>query len=90
MSQLLVIFRKDTRWLWPGVVLNLLLLALLSAIDAARTDYVPSLEESVCNVLLPLLWGGLIILLIHLESPAEDNPFWATRPYRWPVLIRCV
>jgi hypothetical protein len=87
MSQLLVIFRKDTRRLWPGVLLGLLLLGILSAIDNARTDYVPALEESVCSVLVPLLWCGLIVYLVHLESPASANPFWATRPYRWPALI---
>jgi len=87
MSQLLVIFRKDARRLWPGVLLGLLLLAILTAIDNARADYIPSLEESLCNVLLPLVWCGLIIQLIHQEAPAHANPFYATRPYCWPLLI---
>lgn len=87
MSQLLAIFRKDARRLWPGVLLGVLLLGILSAIDNARRDYVPALEESVCSALLPLLWCGLIVYLVHLESPASANPFWATRPYRWPALI---
>jgi hypothetical protein len=87
MRLLLVIFRKDARRLWPGVVLCAVLLAVLAGIDNARADYAASMEEGILNVLLPLAWCGLLAQLVHQESPAAANPFWATRPYPWPTLV---
>jgi hypothetical protein len=87
MSQLFVILRKDARRLWPAVLLGTAVLAALSALDGARADYIPSMEESLCNALLALLWCGLIVQVVHLEAPADANPFYATRPCSWPQIL---
>ena len=82
MRLILHILRKDARRLWYEVALALALLVILARWDCYRTDAVPSPMEGWLNPLLAVVWGYLVVLLIHGEAPVGDRQFWVTRPYR--------
>jgi hypothetical protein len=68
VKQTLHIFRKDVRKLWPHalVVAGLFALCALSPLNSG---------------VVGLACWTITALLIHEDSPAEESPFWITRPY---------
>jgi hypothetical protein len=87
MRLMLHIFRKDARRLWWEIAVTLSLLAVLARWDCYRADAAPGPMERVLNLLLPIGWGYLVVLLIHGEAPVGDRQFWITRPCTWPSLL---
>jgi hypothetical protein len=93
MEQVLHIFRKDVRHLWPRIVVVLLLMMAHAFFDVRSSpDYGPETNRAnsmlnVFNMLLPLGMWLLIAWLIFEEALPDDRQFWLTRPYRWPKLL---
>ena len=86
MGLMLHIFRKDVRRLWWESAVSLALLATLAHLDAHRDDALCSSMEGLLNLLLPIAWAYLMVILIHEECPVGDRQFWITRPYPWRSL----
>lgn len=84
MRQALHIFAKDVRRLWPQI-------AALGALFAVYAFFSP--ETTLANTVSLLEWNGipaaLVVLgcwtlgasAIHEDGPAQESPFWLTRPY---------
>src|SRR6185437_11908319 len=84
------IFGKDTRRLWPQI-------AAVAALFAVYAIFSPDIAPTVGSSLLE--WNGIPAGLVVLacwtlgasamqeDSPAEESPFWLTRPYlRWSLV----
>ncbi|HVW07294.1 MAG TPA: hypothetical protein VHC90_01860 [Bryobacteraceae bacterium] len=90
MNQILHIFGKDVRRLWPQI-------AAVIALFAGYAFF--STEISLGNSASLLDWSGLpaalVVLacwtlgasVIHEDAPAEESPFWLTRPYERMSLV---
>lgn len=90
MRQTLHIFAKDARRLWPQIV-------AVAGLFAAYAFLSP--ETALNNSGALLDWNGLpaaLVVLacwtlgasaIHEDGPAEESPFWLTRPYDRTSLI---
>ncbi len=97
MNLVLHIFRKDTRHLYPEILLTLALTTAFASTAPAQWKagifymnaggIVSSLAPPLLRILLPIAWLVLIARLIHDESLVGDRQFWITRPYTWPVLL---
>src|SRR5258708_33452435 len=92
MAQVLHIFRKDVRHLWPLTLVVLLLMAAHAFFDVRSLPYSPDtyLDVPVFYILtlpLPLGIAFLIARLIFQEALPGDRQFWLTRPYHWPQLL---
>ena len=92
MRQTLHIFRKDLRFLWPPILMVLLLTAIFGwsrSIEpspfAAGNLHSNSVLDLVAFFLV-LSWWYLVTAAIHKEQPAGDRQFWLTRPYAWKSL----
>jgi hypothetical protein len=93
MSQILRIFKKDTRHLWPEILISVLLTAAMIRIypvtwspqrfSASGLD----VAVPILVALVPLSWWILITRLIQAESLVGDRQFWLTRPYEWTQLL---
>src|SRR5204863_8636956 len=84
MRQVLHIFRKDVRMLWPAIAATIAL-SVVSAWAAAR-----GIEDGasvVAPVFLLLSWLYLVYRAVHQERPAGDHEFWMTRPYDWRAVV---
>ena len=93
MSQVLHIFRKDTRRFWPEIVFSLARLWLpwcgsircgghmLPSPMADGSDHsnIAALGTVVAG-LVAASWALLISRVIHAESLVGDRQFWITRP----------
>jgi hypothetical protein len=94
MSQILHIFKKDTRHLWPEIVISLALTVAFVRVSIAvwatsnRFDN-PLLPiiAGLLTTLVPVSWWVLSARLIHDESLVGDSQFWVTRPYQWQNLL---
>ena len=87
MRLLLHIFRKDARRLaWEAGVAAVMLLFLMRQ-DWWRADFVPGAMEGWLNLLVPLAWAYLVVLVVHEEPLVGDDQFWITRPYSPPALL---
>lgn len=103
MSQILNIFRKDTRRLWGEIVVSLLVLTAYAVLDV-RNHIFPPIQlgrdfdlpsefrrmEILTNIvtgLIPVSWWLLIARVVHAESLVGDRQFWITRPYKWKNLL---
>lgn len=91
MTQALHIFQKDARRLWPMILAVLALFALLasSGVPVASGSSATSLAQP--DNLLPFLtyiacWL-LGAIVVQQDAPAQDSPFWLTRPYRRASLL---
>lgn len=93
MSQVLHIFKKDARHLWPEVLASLVLTAIFTKIYphtwANQYDVSRLLEitSSVVTVLVPVSWWLMVTRLVHGEALVGDRQFWITRPYQWRKLL---
>jgi hypothetical protein len=94
MSQILHIFKKDIRHLWPEIFISLALTAALvrfsfggvSNFNGAGSPYLPIIA-ALLGALVPVGWWVLTVRLIHDESLVGEGQFWITRPYQWPKLL---
>ena len=75
MEQVVHIFRKDVRHLYPEILLVTVVAAFLAWRDPAWAE-----------ALVLLSSGFLIARVIHAEPIPGDRQFWITRPYRWRCL----
>jgi hypothetical protein len=90
VRQVLHIFKKDTRRLWPWIAV----VVALFAVYAFRSP-----ESELARSVSLLDWNGLpaalVVLacwtlgagVIHEDGTAEESPFWLTRPYNRTSLI---
>jgi len=94
MSQVLHIFKKDVRHLWPEILISLALTAAfarvsfggLSNFNGAGSPYLPIVAGPL-SALVPVGWWVLTARLIHDESLVGESQFWVTRPYQWQKLL---
>ena len=96
MTQVLNIFRKDTRRFWPEITVVLALTVAMMAIAPYewRGDFYRDISLEVLRelamLLSPLLvigWLLLISRVVHAEPLVGDRQFWITRPYEWRRLL---
>jgi hypothetical protein len=93
MNQIITIFKKDARHLWPEILVSLVLTAILVRVYPytwVPRDYISIPLQQVAVALLflvPMSWWILITRLIQSESLAGDRQFWLTRPYEWKKLL---
>jgi hypothetical protein len=92
MSQILHIFRKDSRTFWPEILVTLAVTAGYVAVYSiswkSRVSYggAQALIEAFSFLVL-IAWYLLITRVVHAESLIGDNRAWLTRPYEWPKLL---
>jgi hypothetical protein len=92
MKQVLHIFAKDTRRLWPEILTSFVVLALYAFDYPNRWNYSPSAMSRGSLIALPMLlmaatWWLLIARVVHAESLVGDRQWWLTRPYEWKRLL---
>jgi hypothetical protein len=95
MSQVLHIFKKDVRHLWPEIVISLVLTAAfvrasfggVSNFNGGSSSNLLPLFSSTLGALVPVGWLILTARAIHDESLVGESQFWVTRPYRWQKLL---
>ncbi len=92
MNQVLHIFRKDTRYLWPEILASLVALAMFAAWSPQRWSFTrTAMRWQSLLELLPLLvlatWILLAARLVQAESLVGDRQWWLTRPYEWKPLL---
>jgi hypothetical protein len=94
MSQVLHIFKKDVRHLWPEILISLALTAAfvrisfggVSNFNGNGSPYLP-IVVGLLGVLVPVGWWVLTARVIHDESLVGESQFWVTRPYQWQELL---
>ena len=101
MRQILNIFRKDTRHLWPEILLVLATTVAFVGVypyqwktdfEAAGRGFHFDLQHlhilaNVVTGCLPVTWFVLIARAVHSENLIGNRQFWLTRPYRWERLL---
>ena len=93
MNQIIAIFKKDVRHLWPEILVSIVLTAAfvrMSPYTWGPRDINTILLQQVAAILLflvPMSWWILITRLVQSESLVGDRQFWLTRPYEWKKLL---
>jgi hypothetical protein len=95
MSQVLHIFKKDARHLWPEILISLALTAAfvrvsfggVSNFNGGNSSNLLPLFRAVLGALVPVGWWVLAARVIHDESLVGESQFWVTRPYQWQELM---
>jgi hypothetical protein len=93
MSQILHIFKKDARHLWPEVLASLVITAIFvktypdTWATGFHTSRLPDIVATVVVVLVPVSWWVMLTRLVHDEPLVGERQFWITRPYRWQNLL---
>ena len=95
MSQVLHIFKKDARHLWPEILISLALTAAfvrvsfggVSNFNGGNSTNLLPLFSSLLAALVPVGWWVLTGRVIHDESLVGESQFWVTRPYHWQELL---
>lgn len=103
MKQVLHIFAKDSRRLWPEILITLAITAAFVWIYpvqwmsgnssygfhavAGSAFVVRPILANSLVVLVPVSWWLLISRAVHAESLVGDRQFWITRPYEWRKLL---
>lgn len=95
MSQILHIFKKDTRRFWIEILLSIVVAIAFAWIVPKEwkiTHDPSSLQEMAefavaLALLLEMSWWVLIARVVHDETLVGDRQFWITRPYQWPKLL---
>jgi hypothetical protein len=94
MNQILHIFKKDARHLWPEILVSLAITVAFVRITfetrsnfiASRSPYLP-IVAALITALVPVAWWVLAARLIFDESLVGEGQFWITRPYQWKKLL---
>src|SRR6516162_11764533 len=92
MSQIVHIFRKDCRRLWPTIAAVLVFTFLHGYGDTLNfggtgvafglSPYLPLyILVGLSGLFLPILLFLLVVSVIHEESLVGSDEFWLTRPY---------
>lgn len=84
MRQVLAIFRKDVRALWPQLAAALTLTALTGWADVPAAS---TLMISLVDVVWAACWIYLAAWVIQQERLPGDRQYWLTRPYDWRLLL---
>jgi hypothetical protein len=102
MKQILNIFLKDARRLWPEILVSLSVTALFVWLEPEQWPQSRMFQASliysaaftkvtamgtVLAVLIPVSWWILVSRAIHSERLVGDTQFWLTRPYEWKKLL---
>jgi hypothetical protein len=95
MSQVLHIFKKDTRHLWPEILISVALTAAfvrvsfggVSNFNGGGSSNLLPLFASMLGALVPVGWWVLTARVIHDESLVGESQFWVSRPYKWQELL---
>ena len=94
MNQTLHIFKKDTRHLYPEILLNIAAMIAFACsaplqwnFHAGRSSPSLVLVPVLLRAVLPISWLVVISRLVHDESLVGDRQFWISRPYRWQALL---
>lgn len=95
MSQILHIFRKDTRRFWLEITFSVVIavafvMVYLGEWTVAHDQYQRNrISEfaAFLNLLMGVSWWLLIARVIHAETLVGDRQFWITRPYQWKKLL---
>jgi hypothetical protein len=94
MSQILHIFKKDTRRFWGEILLSIGVTMAYALIlphqwrmeeQVVRVRFQPLIVA--LSVLIPASWWLLIGRVVQAESLVGDTQFWITRPYAWTKLL---
>ena len=80
MNQVLRIFRKDVRQLWPQILAWLALATLAAFLDPTYMRRNPTAVEQLIQAALPIACWNLITAAIHAERLTGDRQYWLTRP----------
>jgi hypothetical protein len=81
MKQIVCIFRKDARHLWPQILAFVALALLAALLDPTYTLRHLSATEQLIWTALPLACWNLVIAAIHTERLPGDRQYWLTRPF---------
>ncbi len=88
MTNILTIFRKDLRHLWPQAAATVILMALSAILDPTYGNRSSSFSYGLLvGFALPLACWNLIVAAIHEEKLPGDRQYWITRPYAWKELL---
>ncbi len=85
MRQVLAIFRKDVRHLWPRCLPAVALAALTGLVDCFPASLPTGLI--LLDGLWTLCWMYLGACLIQQERLTGDRQYWLSRPYDWRLLL---
>ena len=91
MSQILHIFRKDTRRFWLEIVVSIAALAIYVVLypvqwNAVYPSPMQQFNDNSMMCVVGVAWWLLIARVIHAEGLVGENRFWLTRPYEWKKL----
>lgn len=84
MRQILTIFRKDARHLWPQAALALFFTVAMARLDRGLPFNVFS---AVVEIVWLMCWVYVGAALIQEERLPGNQQFWLTRPYDWRGLL---
>ncbi len=93
MTQILNIFKKDTRQFWLEILLSVVVTIAFVLIYPnewkTRQDQQRHILEfsAIVAFLLVAGWWLLIARVVHAETLIGDRQFWITRPYEWKKLL---
>ncbi|HEU5022892.1 MAG TPA: hypothetical protein VFT60_13420, partial [Bryobacteraceae bacterium] len=90
MKQALHIFGKDARRLWPQIAVVVALFSIYGFVspEAALGKSASLLDwNGIPAALVVLACWTLGAGVIHEDGPAEESPFWLTRPYKRTSLV---
>jgi hypothetical protein len=95
MTQILNIFRKDTRRFWPEIALSVIAIFAFALVypNEWRVFQDRDIQQRMTLMLLALGilmvtgWWLLIARVVQAESLVGDQQFWITRPYEWKKLL---
>ena len=78
MKQALHIFGKDARRLWAPIVVVAVLFAMQTVIVPGSAGFN---WDNWSPLLIIVACWGLGASAVHEDAPAQESPFWLTRPY---------
>lgn len=95
MSQILHIFRKDTRRMWLELLLSMLVMATMVWLYPSEWQVAGGASERgrtnnyvlILTILLTVSWWLLIARAVQAEALVGEQQFWITRPYEWWKLL---
>lgn len=81
MNQVLQLFRKDVRHLWPWIAITWVLLALFPVQEAIAASVPQGLRVLLFQTSLPVAMFLLVVVAIQQETLIGDRQYWLTRPF---------
>jgi len=95
MSQILHIFKKDTRRFWPEILVSSAILFAFVWVFPERWKVHHDQSQffraqqflAYLSVLWPVGWALLVARVVQAEATVGADQFWVTRPYDWKKLL---